>query len=228
MVSEQHARQRDARGFTFIEVLVVMAIIAVLAGLTVAGLGLMNRKRPEIETRTRLQKLAAATNAWHQRFRRWPPSDARKIQKVAGGSKSIKSMPNDVNAGIESLVQALYWETSGVDPQLGDKDLGNTDDDELSEGGVTVQGPKLWEVVDGWGNPFVYFVHTEYAEYTQNPPTYVSYPVDAGGMEEDVQPKPWKLEAEGSSGYAQAQSFQIFSMGPDGVPNTRDDLKAWE
>ena len=26
----------------------------------------------------------------------------------------------------------------------------------------------------------------------------------------------------------QAQSFQIFSMGPDGVPNTRDDLKAWE
>lgn len=221
---QENASRRSHRGFTFIEVLVVMAIIAVLAGLTVAGLGLLNKKKPEIETRTRVQKLTAAVNAWHQRFRRYPPTDARKIQKVAGGSKGIKEVPNELNAGIESLLQALYWETAGVDPQLEEKDLGNRDEDQLAGGGVTNQGANLWEVVDGWGNPLVYFVHTGYTEAVENPPAYLS---TVGDMEEEVRPEPWKLEGEGRTGFAQAQSFQVYSMGPDGLPNTRDDIKGW-
>ncbi len=212
---------RGERGFTFIEVLVVMGILSVLAGLAFVGLSLWSRKRPQLETETRIRKLSVATNAYYQRFGRYPPIDARRIQSGAGGTKSIKALPNSSNEGIESLFQALYWETAGVKVDLGDKDLVNTDDDELSEA-VTSQGKKLWEIVDGWGNPLFYFPHTEYARATESPPSYTT----ASG--EEMTPKPWKYEAEGRTGFAQPDSFQIFSAGPDGIPNTQDDVKSWD
>jgi prepilin-type N-terminal cleavage/methylation domain-containing protein len=215
---------RRQRGFTFIEVLVVMGIIAVLAGMTVVVLQLMARKRPMIDTETRINKLAAVVGQFHARWSRYPPGDPRRIQRVAGGSQGISSVPNSTNVGIESLFQALYWETGNLDPQLADGDLCNTDDDELDKP-VTSQGPRLFEVKDGWDNPLIYFVNTEYTKRTEDPPAYLI--INSDGEEEEVFPKPWKYEAEGRTGFAQPRSFQIFSMGPDRIPNTEDDVKSW-
>jgi hypothetical protein len=35
------------------------------------------------------------------------------------------------------------------------------------------------------------------------------------------------LRQDTGTGFAQPNSFQVFSMGPDGLPNTEDDLKSW-
>lgn len=214
-------KRQPERGFTFIEVLVVMGIITVLAGLSVVALQMMARQRPKLDTETRIRKLQVSVGNWQRRFERLPPSDARLISKVAGGAKSVKSLPNTTNEGIESLFQALYWETANVDVQLTDDDIGNTDDDELSEA-VTGQGVKLFEIEDGWGSPLVYFIHTDYGRASESPPAYLN------SRGEEVYPKPWRYEAEGRTGFAEPSGFQIFSMGSDGEPNTEDDIKSWQ
>ncbi|MFV1958951.1 MAG: type II secretion system protein [Planctomycetota bacterium] len=208
------------RGFTFIEVLVVMGIIAVLAGMSVLVIQLMAKKKPLIRTQTRIAKVSATIGSWQRKFGRYPPTDPRRLQRTAGGAHTIKKVPNTFNEGIEAVFQALYWDTFGEDPQLSDDALGNTDEDDLDEA-ATRQGKMLFEVIDGWGNPLVYFSHTEYARADSSPPSYLL----ANG--EEVFPRPWKYQAEGRTGFAQPNSFQVFSMGPDEQPNTDDDVKSW-
>ena len=211
---------RDMRGFSFIEILVVMGIIAVLAGLSTVVLQIVAKRRPEFQTEARVRTLTAKIGTWHRKFERYPPSDMTRIQRTAGGPKGITKIPNGYNETIESLFQALNWPTFGESGDLSEGDLTNTDEDELDDA-VTTWGPKLFEVVDGWGNPLVYFLHTDYSKAFDTPPAYLT----ADG--EEVFPKPWKYEAEGATGFAQPNSFQVFSMGEDGIPNTEDDIKSW-
>lgn len=196
-----------------------MGIIAVLAGLTVVAMGLITRRGPEFNTSARIQKVKGVVEAWRQRFDQYPPSDLARIRRVAGGADKVPALPNSFNSGIESLYQALYWPTFGGDPQLNDDELGNTDEDEFDK--ASPQGKTVYEIVDDWGNPLVYFVNTDYARADASPPSYVLQNGD------EVTPRPWKYEDEGR-GFAEPRGIQIFSMGPDGVPNTEDDVKSWD
>jgi hypothetical protein len=102
---------------------------------------------------------------------------------------------------------------------LTDREMGNTDADELVE--EVTWGLELYEVVDGWGNPLVYFVHDEYEHAFAHPPTYVL----ADGTR--VRPRPWS-SAKGPPHFMEPNGFQLFSMGEDGEPNTNDDICSWE
>lgn len=210
--------RNSERGFTFMEVLVVMGIIAVLAGLTVVAMNIIVRRGPEFTSETTVKKIKAVTDQWKSRFERLPPSDPKRLHKAAGGDP-LPSMSNSVNVGIETLYQALYWPFFNSDPSLNDEEIGNTDEDEFDK--ATSQGTTAYEIVDGWGNPLVYFVNTDYAKADEDPPTYRL----ADGT--DVTPRPWKYRDE-ARGFAEPNGFQIFSMGEDGIPNTDDDVKSWE
>jgi len=214
------ATRRDGeRGFTFIEVLVVMGIIAVLAGLTVVAMNLIIRRGPEFATNARVSKVKGTVDQWRQRFDQYPPSDPKRIRKIAGGADGLPAMENTFNVGIETLYQALYWPTFNGDPALNDDELSNTDDDGFVK--ATSQGKIAYEIKDDWGSPLVYFVHTDYAKADATPPSYFNF------REEEVSPRPWKYEDE-SRGFAEPRGVQIFSMGEDGEPNTEDDVKSWE
>ena len=214
------ARQRvGERGFTFIEVLVVMGIIAVLAGLTVVAMNLIVRRGPEFATNARVAKIKGVVDQWRQRFDQYPPSDPKRLRKIAGGAEGLPAAPNSYNVGIETLYQALYWPTFNGDPALNDEELSNLDEDEY--GKATSQGTIAYEIKDDWGSPLVFFVHTDYAKADASPPSYLNF--DG----EEVTPRPWKYEDE-SRGFAEPRGVQIFSMGEDGQPNTEDDVKSWE
>ena len=154
-----------------------MGIIAVLAGLTVVAMGLITRRGPEFNTSARIQKVKAVVDQWRQRFDQYPPSDLARIRRIAGGPDKVPAMPDSFNVGIESLYQALYWPTFGGDPQLGDGELGNTDDDEFDKPGP--QGKTPYEIIDDWGNPLIYFVNTDYARADGNGEFQLRVP-DAG------------------------------------------------
>lgn len=220
------------RGFSFIEILVVMGIIAVLAGMVVLAINIIARKGPEQRTRVLLNNLSATTDHWKRKFGAYPPTDFQQLTLYVAPSLKIPKAPNTTNLGIESLYQALHLHGFGTTPSLrdpaseddlGEGDLSNTDDDGVDKSFNIKDSTRLYEIRDGWGNPLVYFASAQYASADKDPPIYICGADDA--PESDVRPRPWRSP---TGGFAKPDSYQLFSMGPDGVPNTEDDLKAWE
>lgn len=212
-------RARRQAGFSFVEVLVVMGIIAVLAGLGTLVVQIWIKRGPKVQAQDTINKVVALTNAWKMRHGLYPPVRLQDIQKAAGDvGPLIKHTSNAESEGIETLYQALYWPSFGTDPELAEeKELRNHDDDRLAQA-ATSRGVELREIVDGWGNPLVYFPNTAYVQSDRDPPTYITL------RKEAVQPRPWKEEG---GGFVNPNGFQLFSMGEDGQPNTEDDIKGW-
>jgi len=222
MSGNQHTRTRTERGFSFIEVLVVMGIIAVLSGMVVVAIGIWGRKGPIFLTRQRMQKVVLGAQEIKRHFSVFAPTNPRDIYVRFSNIEKLKLPQNRTNEGIESLVLAIYYKTMKYDPQLirslDDGDFVNTDDDELGAPAGRLMVPAMWEVVDEWENPLIYFEARDYQKYFESGATYTTMRGD------DVDARPWKNE-DGT--YAQSDSFQLFSMGPDGEPNTEDDVKHW-
>lgn len=206
------------RGFSFIEILIVMGIISVLVGGIVVAIGIWTRKGPVFATQNTMNKTKLMIENWKQRFEMYPPSDMTRIATVAGtGNKAVLS-DNPYNGPIEAIYQALYWPGFSSDPEWGDAEIGNTDDDKLGKPINKHGTPELMEVVDAWGHPFVYFHRDDYAKKFDAPDTYLN------GEGLDVEARPHKRE-DGS--FYNPSSFQIYSMGEDGEPNTEDDITPW-
>ena len=222
-----HRSERPSRpeaGFSFIEILIVMGIISVLVGMVVIALKIWGEKKPEMETRDRARSVTLLLEGWKGTFDgMYPPTRLVDLAKIAGNSavKAIKGGGNSINEGIETVFQALYFPGFSTDANLSDDALCNSDEDKLSEP-IGSRGPALMEIKDGYGNPFFYFNSHDYASADKNPPTYRMLAGDLKG--EDVQPRPWKSE---NGGFEQPNTFQVFSAGRDGVPNTEDDVKGW-
>jgi hypothetical protein len=117
---------------------------------------------------------------------------------------------NTNNEGIEALYLALA--RTGLVPTEPASFTTNTDEDALA-------GPEptqpLLEFRDRWGNPYVYFVAADYAAALRDPPTYVT---EVG---EAVLALPRRDPA---GAVRRPASYQLFSMGMDGQPNTDDDV----
>ncbi len=219
MRSRCHARAaRTEAGFSFIEILVVMGIIAVLAGMGILMVNLFIKKGPQFETDNLVRKVKSSIGSWQLKHQMLPPVRLADIATAAGVGTPIKHAGNRENEAIEALYQALYWPSFGTDPEFNEeKELANTDDDRLTQA-ATSRGVELREIVDGYGNPLIYFVHTVYAQAERDPPTYT---LKNG---QTVQPKPWR---EAAGGFVNPNSFQLFSLGEDGQPNTDDDRTGW-
>jgi len=213
--------RRLRAGFSFIEILVVMGIIAVLVGLGLAVYKIAIEESKKTQAAALLGKVRASTDLWKGKYRFYPPSEFQKLSTVLGPTMKLgRPVPsNTTNPGIEALVQALYTPGFGQNPDL-DEDRCNTDDDALDKPFASNGDLKLWEIKDPWGNPLVYFTDADYKDAEKNPPTYLN----GEGM--PVTPKPWRTSS--GTSFAQTNGFQVFSMGPDGEPNTDDDVKAWE
>jgi prepilin-type N-terminal cleavage/methylation domain-containing protein len=213
--------RRPQAGFSFIEVLVVMGIIAVLVGMGVGVYMLAVKKAPEVRTDALLGKMRANIDSWRGQFKTYPPSDLQRLPMVTGMPMKIgRPNPSNVsNWGVESLYQCLRMPGYSHDPDLPDAELSNTDEDELDRAFASNGSAALLEVKDAWDNPLVYFLEGDYASAEKDPPVYLNKDGEA------VNPKPYR---SASGGFAQPGSYQLYSMGPDGQPNTGDDRLAWE
>ena len=144
------SRSSKTRGFTILELMVVLVIIGILMGAFVISAGGIFRKSAEREAATRLTRLAAAIEEYRQIEGAFPDDH---LPASSGGSSH--------NGGAEALFLALYDPAyQGSHP--GQDWLVNSDNDATRKPLSTLPTKDLWEFGDPWLNPIVYFESLHY------------------------------------------------------------------
>lgn len=201
-------------GLTIIELLVVIGILSMLfvALLPMFGSAEEQEKRTRTIAIMAQAVTAASTYNSQRRFGDYPPDDYRDTS----GKLEI-SAGNMTNVGIESFVFFLNRSDS-TDPSFPEKEewLGNTDGDSAKKPIQKLESKERLELIDAWGNPIAYFHHRNYTR-EQN----YRLSEEEGDLDEvEVAVQAWK---DGTR-YFNPTKFQIFSAGPDGIFNTKDDI----
>lgn len=197
-------------GFTLVELLVVIAVIAVLTGLALPAISAVRTRSQVRETEATLDRIKLALATYQNDFGDYPPSIGRPLGLQLNGS----------NDGAELMLRCLSTRArSGPYLQLDDRMLGNTDGDRLRSGADPTRSsfgtPDLLEPLDSWQNPIVYIHNTQY---------------DAGGnavlREGGLAAVPASKSPE-TKQYHGLTTFQLWSAGPDGQAGTDDDIRRW-
>ena len=138
---------RPSRGFTLMELLVVVAIIMILAALSLGGLRFMQGKQAEKKCRAQIAMLSSALEEYKLDFGRYP---------VANDTGTAGDMGSNV------LFVALYWDSDGngagvgADPNqriyLPELDPGSTKQGWSSN---PIAGPTN-TILDPWQQPYRY------------------------------------------------------------------------
>jgi len=208
-------------GFTLIEIMVVIAIIASLIGASSLMLSIANRKKMETQTKARLDGIGLAIEQLRNtdQLGRYPPSEIGKLVYSGFDGKKFGGQPNATNVGIETVYVCFRLPGINVTPSGVEAEdaTGNLDDDKASSTVGKMAKPDLFEYIDAWGNPFVYFSSTDYKD-----PSKVAEYVLGNAAHEHVKVAPKKNDKTGE--FVRPDSYQLISMGPDGKPNTEDDI----
>ncbi|MHC4923987.1 MAG: type II secretion system protein [Planctomycetota bacterium] len=206
------------RGFTLVEILVVLAIIATLVGLVAAIIPRGMAAKRKMRGTTLVTNVGAGIDALkldRQTYGRYPPSRSKdlRIGKQAVGKKL--GTANTVNVGIECVWFLLRTEEIGA-PQVNDDDqlVGNTDGDNFRNP-LGLDDTEAREFVDPWGNPLVYFHSSDYKQ-----PKGLTTIMNLQGDKLEVKPK--KRSKSAGGGFIGPNSFQLFSLGPNGVQDPDD------
>ena len=194
-------------GFTLLELMIVMVIIAVLGAAFLVVSGRLFGQAKVRQCRSRLQQLAVMIEAYRTAEGAYPddrlPSDAST---------------NSQNTSSEALYVAFY------DPkylgELPNEDwLVNTDGDQTSRSLTRSPSRELFEIGDPWKNPIAYFESLHYDQVL----IFLAGP--------DEMPDEQSVEARRGSrtgAYAEAGKFQLLSAGEDGAFGTEDDVSHFD
>jgi prepilin-type N-terminal cleavage/methylation domain-containing protein len=204
------------RGFTLIEVLVVIAIISVLMGLVLPSLMKTSGKAKITETSTLIMTVKVAVEEYERVYGDYPPTSLREEGYTTNG----------INDGIESLIAHLASKGRGgpfID--IEEKYYANLDNDEIPSSfplELFFGDSQAREIVDSWGNPLVYFHRADY----DSPKKYMcTYKLFGGKTASGF--RPGKSEKTGT--FHAWSSFQLWSMGPNGKNENGegDDIGSW-
>lgn len=197
-------------GFTLIEILVAVAVVTVLLAISFPAVSAVRRRSQTRETEAVLQRVKLALATYQADFGDYPPSSPRRLGLRGNGQ----------NDGVELMLRCLSTRAKGGPYlEVEDRQLGNTDDDRLPSDQdptqSTFQTRDLLELLDSWSNPVLYLHNADY---------------DAGGaatLQQGGSTQVTAARSEQTGQYLGFKTFQLWSAGPDGLPDTNDDIRLW-
>ena len=207
---------RRQRGFTLVELLVVIGIIVILMGLLTPAISIARRHALSKDVRNQIRNIEVALSSLQLDRGDYPDTDWEIQHELHG---------NGINTGNENLVAQLT-SLRGGGPLLEVKEdqLDNTDADSSAElraiENWVFGDDELREFVDVWGNPYVYIHSRDYElafdVYDENRPKKISV---KGCYSEDL------------NTFHHLTGFQIWSFGADGANHNgdidSDDVASW-
>lgn len=196
-----------ARGFTMIELLAVIVILAILSYFLVTNLTNASRVMDVQLTKVNGQKIVAAISVHLDDKGDYPRS---------AFTADWGDPPNNLNLGGECLYLTLCADKAAGDG-LFDELLVNVDSDQLARRVSGFEVLTLFELSDQWGNPFAYFHNRDYAREDQ----YETLHPETG---ERISSVARAFKNPATQKYFEPRGFQLVSAGPDGEFGTADDV----
>lgn len=160
------SNRRASRGFTLVELLVVISIIVVLAALSFGAAQVAIKKANTLKTRTSATNIASAVDSYYQEY--------SKLPVIGGETDEIRT---EGEAGIEFLTVLLGKEDDTGEMQNPRKlpfltvETGKN----KNKGGLVYSnggaGGQIEGLYDAWGQPFYIKMDTEYEDEILDPIT---------------------------------------------------------
>jgi prepilin-type N-terminal cleavage/methylation domain-containing protein len=168
--------RRPGRGYTLVEMLVVLAIVSILAGLVMAALSAARRHSMVQRTEALLISLRAKVNEYETDFHDYPKTDGDDA--LVGGERLLAELGTKEKNG----------------PYLSLGDLQTCDEN----------GNGVREIADAFGKAIRYLHHRSYGRENPNRRTYRLWSVGADGVDEPLNPSSddlgnWKKGQETNS-----------------------------
>lgn len=188
---------RPQRGFTLVELLIVIAIIMVLASLGFAGVQTAMRRAKTVQTLNIATNLNQAIQNYFDEYGSLPMVNATPTPIATNTGEGVNVLrvllaQEGTGSNILNTKNVRYLEVRNAKARKGGI--------EYASGGSQATG-----LFDAWGNPFYIAFDDDYNDEIQNPDVVAaSDPAILRGMK-----------------------AVVYSFGADGEPRTKDDVRTW-
>ena len=91
-------KDRDGKAFTLLELMVVIAIVAVLAGLMFPAVQSVLERAKKVQAKNDLTQIVTAVNAFYTEYGRYPTTATTDATATYGGSTSSKALFDELRA----------------------------------------------------------------------------------------------------------------------------------
>ncbi len=212
-------REERESGFTLIEILVVLAIMAMLMGGVAFGIKFATLEGEKTETRGIIGEIGACLEQVRDpnNLGEYPPTNTSELRIGRKALGKELAIPNESNLGIETVALVLFMKDLDVGSRISTNFLINVDGDEAGKNLTTHAKLDLFEIRDAWGQPLIYIHHRDYEAVTASPMESWCF------HDMNVLVKPIVNPTTGT--FYKLESYQLFSLGPDGEFDTDDDIR---
>lgn len=203
------------QGFTLIEILVVVVIIGILAGLVMGQASRMMDDARRLQVQTVLKDIRIAIGNYQVDYNRYPVDPS--LLSGAGDGEDVPAIPTSEASGIIDALMGTSGSTGGggAGLNLNPRDIKYIDLPIAKNGMFGLVNPQPpYRLTDLWGQPYYILLDTNGDKQVINPDLNNTDPTIS---QNSTSPPPQKLPVE----------VAVYSYGKDKMPQTKDDVVSW-